>query len=131
MGKIHLKRLRNLVRVLREAHENEKLRRDFTMERFGFYNPHGKCGTPACAFGHYAVRRDVQRTFKMDWRGIVFAAGRLAIPEPADFAQDIAPHFGISSEECNELFENDGCGKAQTPAQAANYIEQFIERVSA
>ncbi|MDJ0764826.1 MAG: hypothetical protein QNJ97_17730 [Myxococcota bacterium] len=121
----YLKRMRNLVRCLREAPEP----RAFDMGQFGWdkydeeVDPLHKCGTPACALGHYAARRDLQRSFVLRKNGLVRAtSGEGPLGEAAQ-------HFGLSSEEVYHLFEYDGCGGAGTDiSKAIDYIESFINR---
>ena len=128
-----LKRLHNLVQVLRDAAKNSRLRRLFTVHKFGYGKYEQRlypkevnlCGTPACALGHYAARRDVQHTFVLDRDGDVMI-GQACV----DFDNHIPVHFGITGVQAKELFDSDGCDRARTPTQAANYIERFIKRVT-
>jgi hypothetical protein len=88
------------------------------------------CGTPACALGHYAARRDLQDFLKIDGAGLFY------VPElrvqvgftRADYDDEyVCGHFGISTEEAEELFSTFGCNAAKTATQAAEYIERFAE----
>ena len=122
-----LKRLHNMVQVLRDAAKDARLRRLFTMERFGWgASASHTCGSPACALGNYAIRRDVQRTFVLNEGGDVRAGNR-----SVSYKRDVTKHFGITSRQAAELFEATGCDRARTPTQAANYIERFIKRITA
>lgn len=114
MTMIYRQRLLNVVKALRETSRPER----FDMGRWG-----GFCGTPACAIGHYAARRDLQRTFSLSfWRGKLKVRGdRPAYPE-------ISTHFGITDMEATELFGTRGCLDAQTVDEAIPYIEAFVER---
>lgn len=84
-----------------------------------------KCGTPACAIGHYAVRRDLQRSFALDKGGDLVDNNGYSVMH--DSYQSLK-HFGIDYDEAEELFDSDGCGNASTALAAAKYIENFIER---
>ena len=117
------KRLKNLVRVLKDAHRRG-LR--FEMGQWGYESDdENKCGTPACAFGHYAARVDVQKAFKLNHHGdVIRRDGRHARNDT--FAL-IKWHFGLYSHEAVLLFGPDGCNFAKTPLQAAEYIERFMK----
>jgi hypothetical protein len=113
-------RLLKVARALRESRAPD----DFTMERFG-----NDCGTPACALGHYASRRDLQRTFRfakyqdIGRPTLLYAkTGRCAYVDH----EEVLDHFGVSYGQCDELFGPDGCDRAMTPQQAADYIERFV-----
>jgi hypothetical protein len=115
-------RLLNVARALRETKPGSAGHFNFDM---AFYVH--SCGTPACALCHYAARRDLQDRFRIDndrdFADVVNADdGRLMLPG------DIAGHFEISVDEVGELFEVDGCDDAQTPVEAAEYIEAFVAR---
>jgi hypothetical protein len=114
-------RLLKVAKALRESRAPD----DFTMERFGNH-----CGTPACAMGHYAARRDLQRTFR-------FGKAYLAAPRPTLLYaktdkcayidhEEVLDHFGITYGQSDQLFGPHGCGNAQTANEAANYIERFV-----
>lgn len=106
-------RLANVSRALRESPAPER----FTMRRFT-----NQCGSPACAFGHYAARADLQQAFYLDTHG-----SPLSI-DGEHFVDTIKTHFGIDELETTELFGGFGCDNAQTPEAAAAYIDCFIER---
>jgi hypothetical protein len=55
-------RLLNVAKALRDAAEAKKFfcMRDIAIVR-------DDCGTPACALGHYAARRDLQATFELSF----------------------------------------------------------------
>jgi hypothetical protein len=118
--KVRLDRLRKVVQALREAPRAQKSK--FTMKCYVFV-----CGTPACALGHYAARRDLQRSFKLDDRGVKTSAGA-RLGSPAE-ERPIHDHFGITPEQADELFGMSGCDAAETPIQAARYIERFIKLI--
>jgi hypothetical protein len=112
-------RLLNVARALRESPDAAK----FTMETFFRV----RCGTPACALGHYACRTDLQSAFawdKRDYYPTDKATGN-------SFGYDERPvleHFGLSAPEACELFATDGCDNAVTATDAAEYIEHFVQR---
>jgi hypothetical protein len=106
-------RLLNVAKALRES-PNPDL---FTMARYGF-----DCGTPACALGHYAARPDLQDFFKLKQNGMLVLTENDEVP----YGEDEMEHFGIDEKQAAELFGTEGCGNAQTPIEAAEYIEQFV-----
>lgn len=122
MRAIHKKRLLNVARALRESKEPDK----FTMDVFGH-----ECGTPACALGHYASRRDLQDAFSLralpgrTYSSLFLRGGRSTIGY--DYPE-VARHFGVSKDEAKELFGFEGCGNAFTATNAAAYIERFVAR---
>lgn len=87
-----------------------------------------RCGTPACALGHYAVRKDLQDTFTLSKSGDLYqigpngGRGRCLSPN----SKAVQEHFGIDSDESKLLFDADGCGLADTSLEAARFIEKFI-----
>ena len=116
-------RLLNVAKACRESPRPDK----FTMQAFHL------CGTPCCAFGHYAARRDLQQVFQLDTSkdgrcGIgkirvgVWGATR-DLKWVWDFYQS---HFGITEDDAFLLFAAEGCGDARTPIEAAEYIERFV-----
>lgn len=136
--KVQNQRLLNVARALRESPEPE----DFTMQYFV-----QSCGTPACALGHYAFRRDLQHTFKFvafigevwDSNARSFQPGVKYDIARVDDAHDrqsslsydsveVLEHFGITALESDELFGAYGCGNAQTAKRAAGYIERFAAK---
>lgn len=123
MNDLHARRLLNVARALRESPAPEM----FTMAKYGH-----PCGTPACAFGHYCARGDLQDEFTLaGFNNSWPHAGRV----PLMYNDDVVlAHFGITREEAHELFHDDvsdedglvGCGNAQTALEAADYIERFV-----
>ncbi len=102
----------------------------FTMpeNEVDFIDEH-KCGTPACALGHYAVRPDLQGKFKLTKEGNLRmrTESRPVLGEEVDLGSlQMHQYFGISYDEAQELFAHDGCDDAQTPLAAARYIERFV-----
>lgn len=136
--KVQNQRLLNVALALRNSPEPE----DFTMNLFV-----RECGTPGCALGHYAARRDLQRAFKLvsyigeHWN---FAAGSYQPTIKYDIARatdahnrqsslghdsaEVLEHFGITGHEAEELFGPFGCGDARAAKRAAGYIERFVAR---
>jgi hypothetical protein len=113
-------RLLLVARALRESKHPE----DFRMVQYG-----NDCGTPACAFGHYAAREDLQDKFTLDAEGDTVLVGRRA--RPVSFvcfdSKVVLDHFGIDIAAARRLFGHDGCGNAETTIEAAEYIERFCE----
>lgn len=146
MNHIQEKRLLNVARSLRESADPKNFDMGlFVRSRVIGKDENGFCGTPACALGHYAARRDLQKLLKIkvtyDPIGIyregvttarvMYLGGRknhmgsgncMVIDEP------IQEHFGIDDAENKELFDSTGCGNAKTPKAAARYIERFVAR---
>lgn len=148
MNAIQQKRLLNVAKALRDAAAQPKLKALFTMSQYG-YSTHGNgelysgetgklvkieeaktCGTPACALGHYAARRDLQREFVLDETGDVVDKDGNSFS-----SEQLERHFGISagnddpnevSDEAEDIFGGYGCDRAKTPIQAARYIEKFV-----
>lgn len=127
MKKIHRERLLKVATALRDAAKDKRLRDKFTMDTYGYKAEEGdKCGTPACALGHFAARRDLQRTF------VLRIDGDVDVPtvsfQPFAVFHTINEYFGLEEHENRELFERQGCGGAKTPIQAARYIEKFVAK---
>ena len=119
---VYKQRVLNIARALRES----PVPQDFTMSIE--FHPYG---TPACAWGHYVHRSDLQDTFKMTVPVCGYA--QLVADPDRDcivfYSPEVLHHFGISREEASVLFERyDGCGGATTPIEAAEYIEAFAAK---
>ncbi len=113
MEAIFAERLLNVAKALRESPDPKA----FTMEWYGT-----SCGTPCCAMGHYAARKDLQDSFELGhdrmihWR----ESGKLvAMPV-------YRTHFGLTRQEAVKLFDANGCNNAKTPEEAAEYIERKV-----
>lgn len=108
-------RLLNVAKACRET----KFPDAFTMEKFGH-----NCNTPACALGNYAIRDDLQSTFSLR------RSGELRPRDEDRFIgfddDEVLDHFGLTYEQSNELFSPYGCAEAQTPNEAAEFIERFV-----
>lgn len=130
-------RLLNVAKALRESPKPEH----FDMGTYG--NSH--CGTPACAFGHYAARPDLQGEFRLarvpeasssisrGGCGTRYDAGILRVLSPAGkeigyWDDSVLRHFGIDEDAADTLFCTEGCDGAETAVQAAEYIENFVAR---
>lgn len=122
--------LLNVARALRESPRPEA----FTM---AWYQ---KCGTPGCAFGHWAHRSDLQNVVRAHENDMDF---RFVEPQPGSYSAAgythplMLKHFGLTRHEADELFDCDpvvvdgiefehGCGGAMTAIEAAEYIEMFV-----
>lgn len=114
-------RLLNVAKALRESPHPER----FDMGAYAH-----SCGTPACAFGHYAARRDLQQFLAIDSDSNADCDSSVKYVYDdglADYDDDeILEHFGISFDEAWDLFSSTGCGRAKTVTQAAEYIERFV-----
>lgn len=117
-------RLLNVAKALRESKHPEM----FDMN----VHLHHECGTPACAFGHYAARQDLQNAFKIVFDGRFRAYSIETTDEQSDSVwwddQCVLEHFDISDKEARMLFFARGCGGAKSPIEAAKYIERFVAK---
>lgn len=118
-------RLLNVAKALRESPNPEQ----FSMKRHV-----NTCGTPACAFGHYAARADLQSEFsintaedpmRFECDGVYRLANGEAIPTGYDM-REVREHFGLTPVQIDDLFCSSGCDGAKTPIEAAEYIERFV-----
>lgn len=138
--------LLNVAKALRESPNPEQ----FDMSRYV-----NACGTPACAFGHYAAREDLQEVFSINTtadpnrfphQGVHLRATEVQV----NYAQPlVVEHFGLKHWQLNELFgsaddyeedsENEEYGAptyallartCKTPNEAADYIERFVAKHS-
>jgi hypothetical protein len=128
---IFKQRMLNVARALRESPAPD----DFTMST-EFHD----CGTPACAWGHYLLRRDLQNAFMASLESIDtegFYSGLYSgyahtsdgrIRELVYSSLLVRAHFGIDFDETEEVFGPFGCNDAQSAREAAEYIEWFAER---
>ena len=137
MNETHATRLVNVADALRDAHAEEW---HFDMANYGYHQSYVAytnrkqydglvekgCGTPSCAIGHYAVRNDLQDKFMLTQWGSLHVITENT--HRCRLGREIESHFGITHEEEAELFETSGCGNAETALEAAEYIEDFVER---
>lgn len=115
MNKKQAKRLLNVAKALREG----------VPEEFSMYG-YGECGTPMCALGHYADRKDLQKTFKLKRNGGLALAKKRGYK--VSYASiEIQDHFGLDWDGALELFATSGCDYARNNVAAAKYIEQFVK----
>ena len=113
-------RLRNVIKALRESPSP----RDFTMSCWG-----KDCGTPMCAIGHYAFRKDLQDTYVLrvgEIYKIVETYKEYVISHHMDIFMELAKHFDLNQQESMALFGSNGCNEAKTIEEAIAYIEGFI-----
>jgi hypothetical protein len=120
---VNKERLLNVAKALRESPDPGM----FTMS----LECH-PCGTPACAWGHYAARADLQDEFCIrpteddDEPGhdVFTQSGALA----GAYSPLIDKHFDITMSQAIDLFSVGGCNFANTAIEAAEYIEAFVAR---
>lgn len=116
--------LLNVARALRESPNPDT----FTMLRYQQLNER-RCGTPACALGHYAFRSDLQSFLKPDpvaENFLLYVKPSSAYPWVDYDDDEILEHFDINDDETYLLFGSSGCNDATTPLEAAEYIEAFV-----
>ena len=84
-----------------------------------------RCGSPACALGHYASRDDLQSTFYLGYNtdGVISASSDRSVQLNGTI---VRKEFGVSMMEAERLFGSRGCGEAETALEAAEYIENFL-----
>ncbi len=133
INELQTQRLLDVATALRET--PKALGQIFSMRKFGYgqedcmlpddvsHLTPESCGSPACALGHYAVRRDMQHKFKLSRFGQLTNNKGVTISFNDDAILD---HFGLDLDEAYRLFSAEGCMQAKTPIQAARYIERFL-----
>ena len=114
---IYKQRLLNVARALRESPAPES----FNMRRELW-----DCKTPACAWGHYLLRSDLQSEFRLHspdiGRALHVPTGQVVCYA----APHVQNHFGLDQQEHRNIFSAwVGCGDPRTPEEAAEYIEHF------
>lgn len=118
---MNAERLLNVAKALREGPNQEELDMVTVVDE--------SCGTPGCAFGHYASRADLQDAFRVAQKRELGGYAVIKLSDgkycPYDHPE-VADHFGISKMDLEELFCGAGCGDAKTPREAAEYIERFV-----
>ena len=144
MNKIQKKRLLLVAQALRES-PNPKA---FAMDSYAIIEPDATCGTPACALGHFAARRDLQNFLRLETPRDLKSYTYRFLNREADGTEPIglrfvrnhghrgtAPYndnriiyyFGLESlRDAEDLFGPEGCDRAKTPKGAARYIERFV-----
>lgn len=90
---------------------------NFTMAMYA-----DSCGTPGCALGNYAARKDLQNVLSLSKEGNLVSRCRHA---QLGWLLD---WFGINPGEWSSLFGLHGCNRAQTASDAAEYIERFVSQ---
>lgn len=80
-----------------------------------------RCGTPACALGHYAA--DKRSPFEIVEHLLTYKDETIYVD-----GAEVRMHFHINSGEAMDLFSENGCNNAYSPQEAADYIEDFVER---
>jgi len=144
MNKRQARRLLNVARALREYEHPERFDMNCYVYNYEYLAMEGKlekhedwCGTPGCALGTYASRSDLQRVLRInecitiDVHGNRINQPVMVLASKPNFTadyNDVLEHFGINDEEAEELFDHGGCGNAQTPIEAAKYIENFVAK---
>lgn len=124
------KRFANTIISLRETRHVHAFRmadygtEETRMTLFGGTKIVDSCGTPFCVLGNYAFRVDLQRSFQL-WKGDLCNSDRNHVDYDGPL---VMAHFGITAEEAMELFGPEGCGDAQSPDEAIEYIEAFVAR---
>jgi hypothetical protein len=114
---------RRLLRLAAYLREHAR-RQDFEM-----HVQVNECGTPACAFGHYASMPRTPFKIGTSSRNQFMHVMHRGSQRSAFFGdKESCDHFGVSYAEVRELFDFCGCGCADTPKQAARYIERFVQR---
>ena len=115
------RRLLRLAAILDKADALHKKRGEPTYDQDRIVHP---CGTPACAWGHWAHDQRVNAKRKMEkWYDDNLAAVR-------EFALALARDEDGEVIEAEELFGGFGCDNAETAKQAAKYIRAFVKRRS-
>lgn len=131
MNPIHATRLLNVAKALRESKQPEKFDMGTYVASVEGTAETEFCGTPACAVGHYASRPDLQDLLaikvRQDGLGLYpYLAFAGTVCAASYVSEDVLEHFGITEDEADELFDEEGCGDAKTPVEAAEYIERFV-----
>src|SRR5690606_14559290 len=116
---MNAEKLLRLASILDAAHEAHRRKGGPGYNQGLYTHP---CGTPACAFGHWAAAHPDR--FETPPCSFVILRGSPHI-SPLHLA---ALEFDLTHEQASELFDADGCGEATTHQQAAWYIRNFVAR---
>lgn len=124
---VYKNRLLNVVRALQESPNPDQFKmlkygQKTIIKESGWFRKEQSCGTPCCAFGHYAHRQDLQCTFHLTEDGQI-GFDHTTIQWDNEI---VAIHFGISRDEACKLFAAQGCNDAQSPEEAIAFIKKFI-----
>ena len=111
-----------LMRVVQALRESKTPEHAFSMDRYITR----ACGSPSCALGHYASRKDLQQGFDLDNTGNLLVNGKFV----HSYSPLISDHFGIGQGDTERLFSAAGCDYAKTATEAADFIENFVRRKS-
>lgn len=85
-----------------------------------------RCGTPACALGHWAAAHpDTWVTWHED---PLSGYPTMRFNNQSSCSRRVMLEFDLEEDESDELFNSDGCGNAKTAADAAAYIRAFVAR---
>ncbi len=132
MNKRQIERFQKLIRSTEDANPTT-----FNMKMIAYDGDHTKhpCGTPACVFGNFAARTDLQKFIKI--KVVTFAEDDLSTEieiinsrtgrEIWIDNEDVEDYFGLNENECRMLFSTDGCGNAKTPQDAVKYLKTFLQ----
>jgi hypothetical protein len=119
------KRLRDVAKACRETKFPEKFNMGYECDYI--------CGTPMCAIGNYAARQDLQ-TFLFIENVSDEEKPRFRVTFGNDIEPDIfweearfLEYFGIHREQSTDLFGPNGCDKAKTPQEVADFIDRWID----
>jgi len=117
---MHKERVLNLARALEEGPQDKAALQKFFKNflgretHFDMSKVTHPCGTPACVWGHYVARGDLQQTFKPHPESAMSVALAEAPPDAFGVyygAQVVRDHFGLSLEDLERLFAapHDAC----------------------
>lgn len=101
--------------------------READPEQFDMADVVHACGTPACVFGQYAARTDLQTfvTISIEPDGEPWTRDVSSGDYCSPFGESTREHFGISVLDIETLFNATGCDCARTPAEAVEFLEGF------
>lgn len=88
-----------------------------------------QCGAPACALGHWAIEN--KERWKLKLRGPFRSYPDLYYKQGNKLIHPMLGaelEFDLSENDVDELFGCTGCGNAQSAAEAAAYIRDFVRR---
>lgn len=93
--------------------------------------PKSWCGTPGCALGHFAMRKD-QNLLRVRMRDEETPELHFYGSDDSISVDDerLCDYFGLDGFALEELFGGTGCGNAKTRIEAARYIEKFVKEHS-
>lgn len=127
MTMINIERLRQLAQILDRADQQCKEHRKPAYNQKRYLH---RCGTPACALGHWAAAHPDR------WDVFIDGGPTLKKLDPDNITSGLiafitvehaAYEFGLTVPQARELFGSHGCGNAKTSQEAAAYIRAFID----